>query len=342
MTQVTVNTQSGQQAVVDELKIRLWDDRHFLSLRFDERSSGFRWFFSFLAGFSKYEHGKEPIIILLDEPGLGLHARAQHDFLRFIEERLVKRCQVIYSTHSPFLVQPAHLERARLVQDEGRDLGARITSDVLTTDKDTLFPLQGALGYDLAQHLFMAPHNLVVEGTSDYTYLLLLSDHLKSERRVGLDERWSIVPVGGADLVPSFVALLGHHLSSVTVLLDSRREGHQRLLNMANQGILERNRMITIGEVLGTKLGDIEDLFTVDEYLGLYNAAFAAKLKAVELKGTDPIVARIARHLKVERFDHGRPADILLRKRDTILSTLSATTLDRFEELFKRINATLK
>jgi predicted ATP-dependent endonuclease of OLD family len=197
ITQKTVDTNRGQQAVLDELKIRLWDDRHFLSLRFDERSSGFRWFFSFLAGFSKYEYSKQPLIILLDEPGLGLHARAQHDFLTFIEERLAKRCQVIYSTHSPFLVQPGHLERARLVQDEGRDVGARVTSDVLTTDKDTLFPLQSALGYDLAQHMFIAPHNLVVEGTSDYTYLIVVSDHLRSLKRLGLDERWSVVPVGG-------------------------------------------------------------------------------------------------------------------------------------------------
>jgi energy-coupling factor transporter ATP-binding protein EcfA2 len=331
----------GQQSVLDELKIRLWDDRHFLSLRFDERSSGFRWFFSFLAGFSKYEHSKQPIIILLDEPGLGLHARAQHDFLTFIEERLAKRCQVIYTTHSPFLVQPAHLERARLVQDEGRDVGARVTSDVLTTDKDTIFPLQSALGYDLAQHLFIAPHNLVVEGTSDYTYLVVLSDHLKSLRRTGLDERWSIIPVGGADLVPSFVALLGHHLE-VTVLLDSRREGNQRLMKLADQGILERNRIITVGEILGTKLGDIEDLFAPDEYLTLYNEAFGAALRSVDLKGTDPIVSKIARSVGIERFDHGRPADVFLRKRDAVLKALSAATLDRFEELFKKLNATFK
>jgi predicted ATP-dependent endonuclease of OLD family len=333
--------QQGVHAVLDELKIRLWDDRHLLSLPFDQRSSGFRWFFSFLAAFSHYEQRQEPIIILLDEPGLGLHARAQHDFLRFIEQRLAKKCQVLYTTHSPFLVQPAHLERARLVQDEGRKKGSRVSSDILSIDKDTLFPLQGALGYDLAQHLFVAPHSLVIEGTSDYTYLLLVSDHLKSISRTGLDERWSLVPVGGADLVPSFVALLGHHLE-VTVLIDSRKEGNQRLYKMADQGILERNRIIAVGDVTKTKLADIEDLFTVDEYLGLYNTAFGASLKSSDLVGTDPIVSRIARFLKVDRFDHGRPADAFLRSRDKFLPALSADTVNRFEELFKKVNATLK
>jgi predicted ATP-dependent endonuclease of OLD family len=344
LTQKTVQMpqpQQGVHAVLDELKVRLWDDRHLLSLPFDQRSSGFRWFFSFLAAFSHYESRKEPIIILLDEPGLGLHARAQHDFLRFIEERLAKRCQVLYTTHSPFLVQPGHLERARLVQDEGRKKGSRVSSDILSIDKDTLFPLQGALGYDLAQHLFVAPHNLVIEGTSDYTYLLLLSDHLKSLGRTGLDSRWSLVPVGGADLVPSFVALLGHHLE-VTVLVDSRKEGNQRLQKMADQGILERNRIITIGEVTKTKLADIEDLFTVDEYLNLYNSTFSDKIKSTDLVGNDPIVSRIARFRGIDRFDHGLPADALLRSRDKFLPTLSAGTLDRFEELFKKVNATLK
>jgi hypothetical protein len=113
-------------------------------------------------------------------------------------------------------------------------------------------------------------------------------------------------------------------------------------MKLAEQGILERNRIITVGEILGTKLGDIEDLFAPDEYMALYNEAFGAALKVVDLKGADPIVSRIARHIGVERFDHGRPADIFLRRRDVFLKTLSPTCLDRFEELFKRINATLK
>jgi len=60
-----------------------------------------------------------------------------------------------------------------------------------------------------------------------------------------------------------------------------------------------------------------------------------------DLKGTDPIVARIARMEGVERFDHGRPADVLLREREAVLSKLSDETLKRFERLFERINNTL-
>ena len=331
---------NGQQQVLDELKVRLYDNRHLLSLPFEERSTGFRWFFSFLAAFSSYENSKRAVIILLDEPGLGLHARAQADFLRFIDQRLSRTCQVIYSTHSPFMVQPGKLERVRLVEDRGRESGSKVTDDVLATDKDTLFPLQGALGYDMAQHLFVAAHNLVVEGTSDFTYLSLLSSHLAAAGRTGLDSRWSIVPVGGADLVPTFVALLGAHLE-VTVLVDSRKEGHQRLQQLVQQGLLKDTRLIVVGDYLKRKLGDIEDLFSDAEYLELLNKALGKKLKPADLKGSDPLVRRCARGLGVERFDHGAPATVLLRNYADILPKLSEETLARFEGLFVAINATL-
>jgi predicted ATP-dependent endonuclease of OLD family len=341
ITQRTENKPNGHISVLDELKIRIWDSRHSLSLPFTEHSAGFQWFFSFLAAFSEYEYSDPPVVILLDEPAVGLHAKAQADFLRFIEQRLTKRCQVIYTTHSPFMVQPGHLERVRLVEDVGPEKGSTVSRDVLSRDRDTLFPLQGALGYDLVQHLFVAENNLVVEGTSDYAYLKIISDFLQSAGRKHLDPRWSIIPVGGADLIPTFVALLGNHLK-VTVVVDSKKGGQQRLHQLAKDGYLEKQRLILLHEILDANGADIEDLFKEDEYLALYNKAFTKKLKGADLKGTDPIVTRIARHEGVDRYDHGRPADVLLRDRDAVLKTLSDETLKGFEKLFDHINKTIK
>jgi energy-coupling factor transporter ATP-binding protein EcfA2 len=341
ITQKTESLPNGRHAVVDELKIRIWDQRHSLSLPFDEHSTGFQWFFSFLAAFSEYEFKQTPVIILLDEPALGLHARAQADFLRFIEERLAPRCQVIYTTHSPFMIQPGKLDRVRVVEDRGRTEGSRISKDVFTVDRDTLFPLQGALGYDLAQHLFVSPHNLVVEGTSDYVFLVTVSDFLKAQPgRAFLDDRWSVIPVGGVDTVPTFVALLGQHLE-ITVVIDAQRAGHQRLSNLAATGYLSEKRILTVGQVLGRKLADIEDLFTEDDYLMLFNQAFGKKVKAGDLPGKDPIVTRVARQQGIDRFDHGRPADVLLRNRDELLPKLAAATIQNFEKLFTMVNDTL-
>lgn len=334
------NVQNGRSTVVDELLVRMHDDQHMLSLPFDERSSGFRWFFSFLTAFSRYEFDDTPVIILLDEPALGLHARAQKDFLRFIEERLSKRCQVIYTTHSPFMIEPSKLERTRLVEDKGQDLGSVTTSEVLTTNSDTLFPLQAALGYDIAQHLFIAKDNLVVEGPSDLIYLDAISGYLKANGREGLDERWAIMPLGGADVIPAFVALLGNHLD-VTVVVDSRKEGHQKLSALAKAGFLTDKRIITIGEMTDQKMADIEDLFSKGDYVSLYNKAFGAKIKVEDLSGSDSIVRQISRHEGVDRFNHDAPANTLLRSKEDVMSKLSEETLAAFEGLFKRINGTL-
>ncbi|MQG83201.1 MAG: ATP-binding protein, partial [SAR202 cluster bacterium] len=105
------------------LHVRIWNDRHRVSVPFDERSKGFVWFFSFLVYFSQLEEEqKGDMVMLLDEPGLNLHALAQYDFLRFIDERLAPKHQVVYTTHSPFMINLDHLNRVRTVEDMD-DLG---------------------------------------------------------------------------------------------------------------------------------------------------------------------------------------------------------------------------
>lgn len=329
-----------QERIVKYLDVRVRDRRHKYTNNFDRRSSGFRWFFSFLAAFTDFERRNEPTIVLLDEPALTLHGRAQADFLFFIEDRLASQHQVLYTTHSPFMVQADHLERVRVVEDTGPERGTTITTDVMNVSSDSAFPLQGALGYDLSQHLFVGPHNLLVEGTSDFTYLTIVSDHLREQGRAHLDERWRVLPAGGAQNIPAFVALLGRKLD-VTILVDSNNKGMQRLHALADRGLLAANRLIAVGELTNTREADIEDVFTVEDYLILYNAAFDASITGGDLPPGARIVKRLAALQGDEDFDHGKPADHLLRNRLDLTDSLSAVTLERFEALFERINTTL-
>lgn len=338
---VTVQQGNGYTAVAQYLDIRVRDARHgSFTNNFDQRSSGFRWFFSFLAAFSEFEQGAAKVIVLLDEPALSLHGRAQADFLRFIDERLATTCQVIYTTHSPFMVDVAHLERVRVVEDRGQKVGAIASTEVLGVDADTLFPLQGALGYEIAQSLFIGPANLLVEGTSDFTYLTVISDHLRALKRPALDTRWRILPAGGSANVPAFVALIGPKLD-VTVLVDAGAQGMQRLVSMVSQGLLTPDRLLTIASITATKHADIEDVFDPSDYLRLYNGAFGTELTAADLPAGDRIIDRISRVTGQQFTDHGLPADWFLRHRDTVLDGLSQVTLELFGRLFVTINATL-
>jgi hypothetical protein len=327
----------GDQQVAKFLQIRVEDLRHGFSNRFDQRSSGFRWFFSFLAAFHEFENRKDRVVILLDEPALELHPRAQRDFLRFINERLAPKHQVFYTTHSPFMIEADHLERVRLVEDKGRGVGAVVSADVLSAEPDSFFPLQAALGYDIAQSVFGRPDNLLVEDTSDFTYLSVISDHLKQFGREHLNGRWQILPAGGIGNIPAVVALVGRQMG-VTVVVESKG-GSEKLVEMAKAGFLKPKRLVAVAEVTGGSRADIEDLFEVDDYLALYNQAFGKTLRAADLPPGERILERIKE--KEGDFDAGRPADALLRFRDKLLPPLRPTTRARFEELFRRINRTL-
>ena len=329
--------QNGQQIVRRELKLDVMDTRHHFTNSLDARSTGFRWFVSFVAAFGEFEED-ENVIVLLDEPGLGLHARAQEDFLRFINDRLATHHQVLFTTHSPFMIDPAHLERVRVVEDQGPTSGTRISAPVTSRDPDTLFPLQAALGYDIAQNLFVGPDNLVVEGLSDFTYLLVMSDHLKSLGRTGLDMRWRILPAGGATNIPTFVALIGPSLD-ITVLVDGSEDRNQKIRNLITLGSLDDQRLITPAIASAVKNADIEDLFSVEDYLRLYNGAFSSTIDEMTLGGEDRIIKRLER--AVESFDHNRPSNFLLYNRDTVAGDFNSSSCDRFEFLFEAINNTL-
>ena len=293
----------GPGEMNDELHIRLWDARHYLSLPFDQRSSGFRWFFSFLAAFAPYEHAQEPMVILLDEPALGLHARAQRDFLRFINERLaVNGHQVIYSTHSPFMVEADHLERIRIVEDRGRDVGSIVTGDLASADPESLYPLQGALGSSLAHDVFGRRPVLLVDSLTTSTYLALMSDAVAQRGGAGLDGRWIVLPAAGAQQLATMVALAGA-TPPVVVLLGSREDdpGGQ-LAEAATRGALKGLPIVTYAEVVDRSSANIEDLFAPGE------------LDDLRARLSQPTLA---------------------------LPELQADTVDRFARLFRRLNGLL-
>lgn len=84
------------------LQVRVRTSRRRVTVPFDERSRGFVWFFSFLAYFTELEDTIDgDLILLLDEPGLSLHGRAQEDLLRLIDERLAPKHQVPAGSRSP-------------------------------------------------------------------------------------------------------------------------------------------------------------------------------------------------------------------------------------------------
>lgn len=167
-----------------------------VEVNLDERSRGFKWFFSFYITFAADTKGgnAEEAVLLLDEPGLYLHAKSQTDLLRHFETDF--KNQLLYTTHSPFLVPTHNLDSVRTVSIS-EATGTTVTNDP-TGDARTLFPLQAALGYDLSQSLFIGSHNLVVEGVTDYWILSSISDYLRDTGRSALNPDLTLTPAGGS------------------------------------------------------------------------------------------------------------------------------------------------
>ena len=333
------------------LHVRIWNNRHRVSVPFDDRSKGFVWFFSFLTYFSSIEEQEDcDLVLLLDEPGLNLHALAQHDFLRFIDERLAPKHQVVYTTHSPFMINLNHLDRIRTVQDVD-DRGTVISSDTLSNDQDTVFPLQVALGHNLAHTLFLAPHCLMVNSAADLIYLQILGEICASKGYQRLDPRWVVIPVGNADNLPMFVSLLGENYVSVAVLMDVTPKNKEKMDLINKNSVMQRNNPVKWVEVQKIRTADIEDIFEPSFYLKLVNESYSMDLleplsmKAISAK--DPrVVQRLEAHFETEdiaggHFDSYRPAAWLLENHARLRHEISDEAIERAVSMFQRVNSLL-
>lgn len=342
------------------LYIRIKNRRHRMSVPFNQRSKGFIWFFSFIVWFDTIREqlgDDKNLILLLDEPGLSLHALAQLDFLRYIDT-LAEEHQILYSTHSPFMVHSDRLHQVRTVEDR-KEKGTVITSDVTGSDPKTVFPLQAALGYTVAQNLFIATRNLLVEGPADLVYLKFFSAVLEKAGRVGLRDDITIVPIGGLDKVATFIALLGANQLELTVLHDWASKPDQRIASLVELKLIKDKHVLNYGQfrVVSAKAKDappatapatdVEDMFTPTFYLKLFSGAFEGKLpnevKEVDLGPGDRIISRLERYLADKSislrarggYNHYAVANHLASNPP---KAVDKDAMTRFEELFKKVN----
>lgn len=334
-----IDTVTDVKVVEHILDIRVKNRRTGVSLPLKNRSKGFNWFFSFLVWFKKIqEDNTSKYILLLDEPGLNLHASAQKSLLNFLQD-LSEDYQIIYTTHSPFMIEAENLNKVRTVVET--DLGSVISDSIQEKDPNTLFPLQAALGYDIAQNLFISKYNLLVEGVSDLAYIQVMSTLLQSVGRTGLVDKITVVPTGGLDKVTTFISLLRGSDLSLVCLLDTFRDskGKAKLEDLIEHKIINRNKIRFFNEFLDDyTMADIEDLFDKSDYLKFYNQAFATNIELDDLNDKiRPILIQITKYLGIKSFNHYRPANTLASL-GVDQSYFTQTTLDNFENVFKEIN----
>lgn len=320
-----------------------------VEVNLNERSRGFRWFFSFYITFFADTHGgdAENAIILLDEPGLYLHAKSQSDLLKHLDEDFSN--QIIYTTHSPFLVPTKQLSTVKTV-NICQEKGTTVTNDP-TGDSTTLFPLQAALGYEVSQSLFIGSNNLVVEGVTDFWYLSSMSEYLKSLGRTGLMDKITITPAGGAQKIPYLVSLLSSQHLNLLVLLDHEKEALATKNDLITNHKLTKRNVILVSEATENDVAelDIEDLFGPEYFLSLAEEAYRGEVTD-DLTYNDKIPRVCKRFEKAmkdsginKQFVKAKPARLFMSKlSEGKGSNLPEEVIYSFESLFKLINKRMK
>ncbi len=230
-----------------------------------QRSRGVRWFLSFyleLKATAKQNNINR--VLLIDEPGLSLHARAQEDVLKVFED-LKDDMQIIYCTHSPHLVDVNKLYRIIAVQradedDENSETVVLDSKSLHSASSDTLTPIYSLMGIRLHDQQFIHPNNnIIVEDTITYYYVSTIA------RMLQISDIY-FLPSSGMSSIPYLAnILMGWKLEYYMFLFDNK-EAHDIIEELNNTIFIGANQKIEKSLVLIKGIEAVEDLFSTIDF----------------------------------------------------------------------------
>ncbi|QSJ18421.1 AAA family ATPase [Nostoc sp. UHCC 0702] len=251
-------------------------DRTGTEYSFDERSQGLQYFLSYYIEYRSHEpHPDKTEILLMDEPDAYLSSQAQQDLLKIFDlfanpepgSHLTRPIQVVYVTHSPFLIDKNHSERIRVLQKGNDDEGTRVVKDFAIHRYE---PLRSSIGPHIGETVFIGNCNLMVEGIGDQILLAGAATYLRANGASNLEtldlNQITIVDSGGASQIPYMVYLAcGRHADEIAaiVLLDSDRSGNDAKKHLLGKGGQHRKPLLKEKFIL--QLADLKEEFCLDD-----------------------------------------------------------------------------
>jgi predicted ATP-dependent endonuclease of OLD family len=332
----------------DHFRIWVSDDLRPEEVELEGRSTGLQWFLSFYLVFlveSKDSH--EGSILLLDEPGLSLHPLAQQDLTHFFDG-LARTNQILYTTHSPFLIDADRLDRARkvYVADDGT---SKLSPDLHfegteKTRRAAGYTVWSALGIAVAESFLYGCKPVIVEGPSDQHYLTAIKLHLIKLGKIQPARELVFPPAGGAKGVKAVVAVIMAKDESLPLaLFDGDPIGLETLKNLKTSLYADApERLLSITDFVTFSNAEIEDLFPaelivkgVDSVFRTVDNPFADVYKPGEIM--IPQIEAWAKNNGI-KLELGWKVDVAKRVKQRILSGISIeeTTVGVWQKLFDR------
>ncbi len=232
-----------------------------------QRSRGVRWFLSFYLELkaNAIENKQRSRVFLIDEPGLSLHARAQEDVLKVFED-IKEDIQIVYSTHSPHLINLNKLYRLlavqRAIEDDMRSETVIFSPKSLNdASTDTLSPIYTLMGTKMSDHQFVKKkNNIIVEDTPTYYFLSTIFDLASYHKEL------YFLPSTDVNNVPMLVNLLMGWRLNFIVLLDDDAEGNRVYQELRSNIYLNNDEIASKRLVLLDGLRSVEDLFSTIDF----------------------------------------------------------------------------
>lgn len=336
----------------DHFRIWVSDDKRPEEIELEGRSTGLQWFLSFYLVFLvESADAHQGAILLLDEPGISLHPLAQRDLSAFFDS-LSETNQMIYTSHSPFLVDADRLDRTRkvYVDDNG---SSRVTADLRASDGDVTqrgagYAVYTALGLTVAESLLLGCEPIVVEGVSDQHYLTAIKTLLIAAGRLKPGRELVFPPTGGTKGVKAVVSIIGGRNEELPVALFDSDAAGKAVIKALTQGeaalyASEPHLVLELEQFTGIDGSEIEDLIptgTIIRELDRWKRSVDVPF-ADEVKAGSPIVPQIeawaARH-KVELERPGWKVELAKRVKQKMLAegpeTQGTGTLELWGKVF--------
>ncbi len=279
------------------------------------RSKGRQWHLAFYIKVSARAKEDIPNIILIDEPGLFLHAKAQRDILEKLEDS-AKEAQVIFSTHSPYLLEWDKLNRIRLVHRTTQS-GTVIENKIhALADKETLTPILTAIGLELnlgITHLDKI-NNVIVEGQSDLFYL-------ESFKRISEVNDLNFVFGGGSGNMPFVGTILHGWGCKVIYLYDNDKGKKDGEKNLTKNWFVSKDLILSVLDIDGT----IEDVFSLEDF------------KKYVLKDDRKYACKNSEYIKKSKEDKVLLSRLFLQSFEAGEVNLSGQSKENVKKLLKRI-----
>jgi hypothetical protein len=279
-----------------------------------------------------HEYHGESEILLMDEPDAFLSGEAQQDLLKVFHMfanpssgrvQNAVPVQVIYVTHSPFLIDKNHSERVRALEKSEGSKGTRVIN---SASQNHYEPLRSAFGSFVGETTFISGCNLMVEGPADQILIAGSAHYLRQLEDVPESQlidlnHITIVPCGGAPNVPYLVYLARGRDSekpAVIVLLDSDNPGNEAKKNLTKPPHSGRKSIMNSSFIL--QLGDIniDDVKKIDSKI-------KRNIKFVDLEDLVPLkLSILAAHKFLQAVYSFSESELAFISEKTVTSTQEA------------------